>query len=93
MLLPFCRELDSLRARNRALTQQAIDLQRTGPSQAVPLPVSFPSSAAASQEAARNAAAAKEAEARASHAEAETSSLKQLLQQRSGEPLCICQLK
>ena len=83
-----CRELDSLRARNRALTQQAIDLQRTGPSQAAPLPVSFPSSAAASQEAARNAAAVQEAERRASQADAEASSLRQQLQQRTGERHC-----
>ena len=89
-MLHLCRELDSFRARNRALTQQAIDLQRTGPSQAVPLPVSFPSSAAATQEAARSAGAVQEAEGRASQAEAEASSLRQQLQKRSGE--CICRL-
>lgn len=84
--LCVCRELESLRARNRALTQQAIDLQRTGPLQTAPLPISFPSSASPPQDTAGNRAALQEAEQRASKAEAETSSLRQHLTRIQGEP-------
>lgn len=81
------RELESLRSRNRALTQQAIDLQRSETRQVAPLPVSFPSSATPSPELAKARQALQEAERRATEGQAENASLKQQVVKLQGASL------
>ena len=85
----WCRELESLRARNRALTQQALDLQRPamqddagGPGQAAVPSFSSPIS---QEQPARDAKLLRDAERRAAEVEAQCSSLKEECQALRGE--------